>query len=159
MRLVIRKRHCELGIGSFSLVSLKEARAHAFANRKLARAGGDPLAAKRRAEGIPTFTEASARVLEQKRGGWRKLKYAKDWPASLERYAFPRFGERLVSEVSSADVLAVLTPIWNKKVETARRVRHRINAVMEWAVAMEFRTDNAVQKPGTSPYSGSDRRR
>ena len=37
----------------------------ALANRKLARAGGDPLAEKRRSAGIPTFAEAAKRVIEQ----------------------------------------------------------------------------------------------
>ena len=55
---------------------------------------------------------------------------------SLERYVFRRIGDRPVSEVASADVLAVLTPIWHVKVQTAQRVRHRIRAVLEWAVAM-----------------------
>ena len=40
-RIAIRGRRRELGLGGFPLVSLKEARALAFANRKLARAGGD----------------------------------------------------------------------------------------------------------------------
>ena len=43
-RLVIRGRRCELGLGAVALVSLAEAREQAVANRKLARAGGDPLA-------------------------------------------------------------------------------------------------------------------
>ena len=68
-RLVIRSRRRELGLGSVALVSLAEAREKALANRKLAREGGDPLAEKRRAEGIPTFAEAAARVLEQKQAG------------------------------------------------------------------------------------------
>ena len=53
-RLTIRGRRTELGLGGFPLVSLKEAREKAFANRKLARDGGDPLADKRRAESTPT---------------------------------------------------------------------------------------------------------
>ena len=52
------------------------------------------------------------------------------WPV-----VFPRIGNRPVSEVASTDVLAVLTPIWHVKVQTAQRVRHRIRAVLEWAVA------------------------
>ena len=32
--------------------------------------------------------------------------------------------------------LAILTPIWHDRPETARRVRQRIGAVMKWAVAM-----------------------
>ena len=39
-------------------VSLAEAREEALANRKLARSGGDPLADKRRVQGVPTFAEA-----------------------------------------------------------------------------------------------------
>ena len=119
-RLLIHGRRCELGLGGFPLVSLKEARDQAFANRKVARAGGDPLAERRRAQGTPSFADAAARVLEQKRAGWRNPKHAHDWPASLERFVFPRFGERPVSEVSSADVLGVLAPIWHDKPETAR---------------------------------------
>ena len=41
-RLAVGGRRREIGLGSFPLVSLDEARAEAFANRKLARAGGDP---------------------------------------------------------------------------------------------------------------------
>ena len=47
-----------------------------------------------------------------------------------------------VSEVTSADVLEILAPIWHTKADTARRLRQRIRAVLEWAVAMEFRIDN-----------------
>ena len=68
-RLVVRGRRRELGLGSIHLVSLAEAREQALANRKLARSGGDPLAERRRAQGMPTFAEAAARVVEQKRPG------------------------------------------------------------------------------------------
>ncbi|MCY4430315.1 MAG: hypothetical protein OXC11_07985 [Rhodospirillales bacterium] len=52
-------------------MSLAEARELALANRKQARSGGDLLADKRRAAGVPTFAEAARRVIKQKRGGWR----------------------------------------------------------------------------------------
>ena len=145
-RLVIGGWRSELGLGGFPLVSLKEARTQAFDNRRIARAGGDPLAGRRRAKGVPTFAEAAARVVEQKRSGWRNPKHAHDWPASLERFVFPRFGQRPVSEVTSADVLGVLAPIWHEKPETARRLRQRIGAVMQWAVAMEYRADNPCER-------------
>ena len=141
-KLVIRGKSRGLGLGSYALVSLAEARELALANRKLARSGGDPLAAKRRTQDVPTFEEAAAKVLEQNRGAWRNPKHAKDWPTSLRLYAFPRIGKKLVSEVTSADVLEILTPIWHDKPETARRVRQRISAVMKWAVAMQHRADN-----------------
>ena len=79
---------------------------------------------------------------EQLRAGWRNPKHAPNWPRSLRTYAFPRIGAKAVSEVTSADMLAILTPIWHAKPETARRVRQRISAVMKWAVAMQYRPDN-----------------
>ena len=147
-RLVVRGRRRELGLGSLALVPLAEARERALANRKLARQGGDPLAEKRRSQGIPTFAEAASRVLEQKQAGWRNRKHAREWLASLRRLAFPRIGRMPVSEVSSADVLEILTPIWHRKAETARRVRLRLRAVLEWAVAMEYRIDNPCDRIG-----------
>ncbi len=62
--------------------------------------------------------------------------------------AFPRIGKLPVSEVSSADVLEILTPIWHRKVETAQWVRLRLRAVLEWAVAMEYRIDNPCDRIG-----------
>ena len=141
-RLVIRGKSRTLGLGGFALVPLAEAREAALANRRLARSGGDPLAARRRARDMPTFEEAAAAVLEQKRAGWRNEKHGKDWPTSLRLYVFPQLGDKPVSEITSADLLQVLTPIWHAKPETARRVRQRIGAIMKWAVAMEHRSDN-----------------
>ena len=147
-RLVIRGRRRELGLGAVALVSLAEARELALANRKLARSGGDPLADKRRVQGVPTFAEAARSVVEQKRDGWRGPRHAHDWLRSLERYAFPRIGKRPVSEVNSADVLEILTPIWHKKAETARAVRQRVRMVLEWSIAMNLRNDNPCDRIG-----------
>ena len=97
-RLVIRGRRRELGLGAVSLVSLAEARDVAPTNHKLARSGGDPLADKRRVQRVPTFAEASRRVVEQQRGGWRGKHHAHNWLRSLERYARPRIGKRPVSD-------------------------------------------------------------
>ena len=125
-----------------------EAREQALANRKLARTGGDPLAEKRRSVGIPTFAEAARRVVEQKRAGWRSRAQGRDWMLTFERYAFPRVGKVPVSEVTSADMLEILAPIWHEKAATARKLRQRLHAVLEWAVAMEFRIDNPCDRLG-----------
>ena len=82
-RLVIRGRRRELGLGALALVPLAEAREKALSNRKLAREGGDPLAEKRRTQGIPTFAEAASLVLEQKQAGWRSRDHAREWLSSL----------------------------------------------------------------------------
>ena len=148
-RLVIHGHRRDIGLGGALLVPLADAREKALVNRRLAREGGDPLAEKRRAESMPTFADAARRVLEQKRAGWRDGRHPQSWWASLERYAFPRIGARPVSDVTGAEVLDVLTPIWHAKAQTARRVRERIRAVLEWAVAMELRSDNPCDRIGS----------
>ena len=97
---------------------------------------------------MPSFAEAAARVVQQKQAGWRNPKHCRDWMSSLRRFAFARIGEIPVSQVTSADVLEILTPIWHTKATTARKLRQRIRTVLEWAVAMEFRTDNPCDRLG-----------
>ena len=75
-------------------------------------------------------------VLEPQRFGWRNTRYGQAWPRSVRAYAFPRIGAVSVSDVTTADVLAVLTPIWHDKPETARRGRptaghHRCGSEVE----------------------------
>ena len=142
LRTVVRGRRCDIGLGGFPLVSLAEARAAAFEGRKLARAGGDPLALKRRPD-IPIFEDAARTVIDIHKPTWREGgKSTGQWEASLRQHAFPRLGSKRVDVITSADVMAVLLPIWTEKAETARRVRQRIGTIMKWAVAQGYRDDN-----------------
>jgi integrase len=138
-RLTIGGKSTDLGLGGYPLVSLREARDKAWANRKLARSGADPRTAQRR---VPTFVEAAGTVIEFNRPTWRNAKHAAQWFSTLETYTFPHFGEKPVDEISSGDVMNALTPIWTAKPETARRVRQRVSAVMKWAIANNFRSGN-----------------
>ena len=81
-----------------------------------------------------------------KPASWRGPRLAQTWLRSLETYAFPRIGGRPGSEVNSANVLEILTPIWHAKAETARAVRQRIRSVLEWAIAMDLRNDNPCDR-------------
>ena len=67
---------------------------------------------------------------------------AGQWRQTLRDYAHPRIGRKRVSEVATADVLAILKPIWSSKPATTRAVHQRIGAVMKWAVAKGYRSDN-----------------
>ena len=147
-RLTIRGRRAELGLGGFPLVSLKEAREKAFANRKLAREGGDPRAGKRESKSMPTFADATRTVWKQLRPGWRSPRHAQLWLGSLERHVLPHIGKMPIAEVTSADLIGILAPIWHEKASTARKLRQRIRAVLEWAVAMDLRPDNPCDRIG-----------
>ena len=132
-RLTIRGRRRDLGLGSALAVSLAEARKTAFANWVIAKAGEDPT---RDAAAVPTFAEALESVIEMQRGVWKNDgKSEHQWRSSMAAYALPRLGRRTVDRIDTADVMAVLLPIWSAKHETAKRVRQRIGAVMLWSVA------------------------
>lgn len=141
-RIIIRSKRTEIGLGSASLVSLAQAREIALENRKHARLGGDPLQAKREAQAVLTFEQASREVHRIHSPTWRNAKHAAQFISTLETYAFPRLGKLRVTEISAADVLAVLQPIWLEKPETAKRVRQRIGTVLKWAIAKGWRKDN-----------------
>ena len=60
-----------------------------------------------------------------------------------------------MSEVTSADVIGILAPIWHDKATTAQKLRQRIRAVMEWSVAMDLRPDNPCDR--IAPVLGAHR--
>ncbi|MCR9111652.1 MAG: Arm DNA-binding domain-containing protein [Rhodobacteraceae bacterium] len=147
-RLTIRGKRSDIGLGGAGYVSLAEAREMALENKKLARAGGDPLRAKREAQAVLTFAEAARKVHQMHKPTWRNEKHAAQFINTLETYTFPKIGARKVGDVTTGDVLAVLQPIWLEKPETARRVRQRIGTVMKWAIAQGWRQDNPAENIG-----------
>ena len=142
-RLTIDGKRCDLGLGGWPLVTLAEAREKAFENRKLARGGGDPLAAKRKAK-MPTFRLAAEKTFEANRPRWRNAKVEKTWMQQLERHAFPILGDRRVDRIGREDVLRVLTPIWTSRPEAARKLRQRIRATLAWAQAHGYVEHNVA---------------
>lgn len=153
-RIVIGPKRRDIGLGSAALVTLAEAREAALQHRKAARAGDDPLAAKRRLQAVPTFEEAARLFIEQREGGWRNEKHRKQWVSTLETYAYPLIGSRQINKLDGTDVLSVLDPIWKDKNVTATRVKQRIGVIIKWSIARGYRTDNpadAVQEALTKP--------
>ena len=130
-----------LGLGTWPHVSLTEAREKCVLNLAARRRGDLVLAGRKRT--VPTFGEAVDRVIAIHAAGWRDSgRSERQWRASLRDYAMWRLRGMPVNRIGTADVMAVLLPIWAEKRETARRVRQRISAVMRWAVAQGYREDN-----------------
>ncbi|OWY15638.1 integrase [Thioclava sp. F34-6] len=143
------KRH-ELGVGSPPVVSLAEAREKAFENKRTVRRGGNPLTEKRRARlEEMNFAQVVDKYLEAKLSEFRSEKHRKQWRSTLDTYAKPVIGSDPIGQISPADVLRVLEPIWETKTETATRLRQRIEAVFSWAIASELRqTENPARWKG-----------
>jgi len=131
---MIQGKRRDVGLGGASWVSLAEAREKAREARKVAREGGDPIAARKALSTCPTFSVAAIKVhTEQVIGQGKNAKHKAQWINTLKTYAFPVIGEKPVRDIQQADVLMVLAPIWTEKAETARRVRQRIKTVLDWA--------------------------
>jgi integrase len=136
----------DIGLGAASKVTLSQARVRAAEARAQVEAGLDPVAQRRKAAGIPTFREVAAQVHAEHKKGWKNGKHQDQWLRTLEVYAFPTFGDRLVSEIDGPAVRDVLAEIWTEKPETARRVRQRIGAVLDWAYSKGHRDSEAPMR-------------
>lgn len=136
----------DFGLGSASKVSLAIARERAREIRTWVELGLDPLFERRKAQGIPTFREATAKVLAQHRSTWRNEKHEQQWIRTLEAYAFPHLGNVQVNEITGPMIRNVLAEIWLAKPETARRVRQRIGTVLDWAYASGYRDSEAPMR-------------
>ena len=133
-RVAINGRRRDIGLGGWPVVSLARARERAFANRVAISEGRDPLAEKRRAS-MPTFRAAAALTFEANRPRWRNVKTAKNWAQQLERHAFDVVGDLPVDQIGREHVLRILTPIWTKRPEVARKLRGRIRTTLAWCQA------------------------
>ncbi|MDE0445975.1 MAG: hypothetical protein OXH96_04820 [Spirochaetaceae bacterium] len=67
---------------------------------------------------------------------------AKVWRSSLERYVFPKLGRKPVSQTTTADILAVIAPIWHNKTATVSRVKGHISSIIRWAIAQNYIENN-----------------
>ena len=161
VRVVVKGgRRMDIGLGGFPLVPLADAREQALAIRRLARKGIDPAAERRRTV-VPTFESAARAVHAEHKPTWKNAKHAAQWLTTLEQYAFPTIGSKPVSVVDGPTVRDVLQPIWLERPETARRVRQRIGAVLDWASAKGYRTgENPVRSiaRGLAPQPKKRRR-
>src|ERR1700736_4898995 len=139
LKFSLHKRAREMGLGSAFDFSLADAREMRDALRKQIKPGIDPIEQRKadddektreRAKAI-TFKEACARYIAANRSGWKNLKHAAQWEATLKTYAYPLIGALPVQLIDTALVMKALDPIWSTKSETASRVRGRIETVID----------------------------
>jgi len=138
------------GLGSVNTLSLAEARQAAQECRKLRLQGQDPIEEKRR-QRVTAQLEAAKAVsfkacvesyVASHKSSWRNAKHQRQWSATLEKYAYPVFGDLPVGEIDMRLVQKVLKPIWYDKTETASRVRGRIETILNYATVQGLREGN-----------------
>jgi integrase len=150
-----RERH--MGLGPEHTLSLREARERARDCRRLLLDGIDPIEARKtkrahsRAEAARAvlFKDCAEQYHAAHQAGWRSVKHARQWKATVEVYALPILGDIAVAAIDTALVVKCLQPIWQAKPQTAKRVRGRIESVLDFAAASGFRQgDNPARWRG-----------
>lgn len=162
IRYTINGKRSMAGLGAYPDVSLAEARERAAAHRAKIRGGISPVEEKKtqraaaRAEqgkGIMTFDQCVEKYFEAFSSSWRNEKVRNQWKTPLNDYASAIIGARDVSKIEIDHILAILKPIWYVKAPTAGRVRQRIEAILDWARVMKFRTgDNPARWKGNLEF-------
>jgi integrase len=136
-----------MGLGPLNTLSLAEARSLARECRQLLLRNIDPIDARQAqrhgarldAARIITFRQCAEAYIKSHRASWRNAAHAAQWPASLSRFVYPNIGHLPVSTIDTALVMRCIEPIWQEKPDTASRLRGRIETVLDWAKARQYR--------------------
>lgn len=147
LRMQVARRRREFGLGSIGKVGLADARARADEIRKQFASGLDPILERKKAQQIiPTFKAAAEQYHTENKASWKNGKHQAQWLKTLELYVYPEFGSLTVDQIDGPMVRDVLLPIWLTIPETARRVRQRIGAVLDWSFAKGLRSNELTMR-------------
>ena len=150
-RYQLNGRRREMGLGALVSKSAPDARVEAAEFAKLVHSKIDPIdlrrqesekaaAAARQSEAASvTFRMVAADYISTHKSGWKNAKHADQWKNTLETYAHPIIGDKPISDVTTEDVIKILSPIWKTKTETASRVRSRLELVLSFGKAKKLR--------------------
>ncbi|ATN36146.1 integrase [Rhizobium sp. ACO-34A] len=162
-RFTLHGRTRSMGLGQYDAVSLKQAREEAETLRRLVRQGIDPIEARKAAKlkaqvdaaTSILFKDAVGKCLARKEGEFRSGRHGASWRRSMDAYAVPVIGNMNAAHITTQDILRVLNQpfedgtLWEKRTETASRLRGRIEAVLSWATVAGYRSgDNPARWAG-----------
>lgn len=144
---VANGKRAEIGLGAASAVPLAAARGLATKMREAAATGSDPRQVLQPvlepAKAVTNFGEFADEYISSIEAGWKNEVHRKQWRQSLRDHA-AALRDKPIAEVGTEDVLAVLRPIWMTKAETAKRLRGRIERVLDAAKAQGLRPRDAM---------------
>ncbi len=144
VRLVIRGKRREMGLGPWPDVSIAEARERAAEARKAVRGGLDPIverAKQRQAPKVVTLAEAAQGCFEAKRAELKNANAVKRWLGLLENHVLPKIGNIPVEDIDQHMIKKTLEPLWHSKAETARKSLGHIGQTLKYAAALGLEVD------------------
>ena len=146
-RYTLNSKSRMMGLGPLATVSLLQAREAAGDKRLLLLRGKDPITEQRNEQALArlsaasgeTFETCATRYIEAHKTSWKSAQHLDQWNQSLAKHVTPVIGKLPIGSIDTVLVLKVLEPIWTKVPWTARRLRGRIEMVLDWAKARDMR--------------------
>ncbi|MED5538687.1 MAG: integrase arm-type DNA-binding domain-containing protein [Pseudomonadota bacterium] len=135
MLVTVNGRRREYGLGSILAVDVQRARELAQQTREAIARGEDP---RRQKQDTPTFKKAAETVIAEQAPGWRGRNTKAHWERSLYVYA-KDIGGLPVDVIQTDDVLSVVRPLWRDRPESGRKLRQRIETVLDVATVRGWR--------------------
>ena len=133
-----------IGLGPYPDVGLADARIKAIEAKKKVVNGIDPKPHKETRIEMEkqkaTFSEFAKQFIETKSSEWTNTKHRLQWEFTIEEYANPVIGNLKLDQITTEDILKILSPIWAKKTETATRLRGRIELILAAATTRRLRS-------------------
>lgn len=131
----------EMGLGGYPGLSLAKAREVAQSQREIVLEGDDPLVLRQKQRASATiisFGDAADHLVETLKSDWTNEKHRQQWRRTVSHYCEP-IRHIPVKDIDTDDVLRVLKPILRTKEETARRLRSRLERVLDYSSAHGWR--------------------
>jgi len=146
LRVTVHGRRREMGLGSASEVSLKEAREAAERWRSVTRADLDPIKERERARRaaarkLHLLKEIAEDAFESRKAELKGDGVAGRWFSPLALHILPKLGKVPVSDIDQTEIRNTLAPIWHSKADTARKALNRLAICMRHAAALGLDVD------------------
>jgi hypothetical protein len=146
LRVTVRGRRREMGLGPLRHISLKDAREDAEQWRRLAWRGNDPIKERehnrRHAEReLHLLRDVALDCFEARKAELKEDGAAGRWLSPLELHDLPKLGAVPVSELDQRDIRDALRPIWHQEASTATKALNRLGICIRHAAALGIQVD------------------
>ncbi len=153
LRTKVGNKRREIGVGPYPEVSLATARQDAAELKRQIRQGTDPVLERRK---LVVALKAEQDTRKTFSEVWREFEPAKlvgvtvktrqHWQNTINRYALPVIGKLYVADIEMRHIQDTLAPVWTHKPMIAKKLRQRIERVLGYATAMNYRSgDNPAR--------------
>nr|WP_330169571.1 integrase arm-type DNA-binding domain-containing protein [Bartonella grahamii] len=134
----------EMGLGSVTKLSLKEARELARYYSDILKEGNDPIVFREQTvlkQQSNMFKEIAQAAFESKKAELKNEGKNGRWFSPLELHVIPHIGNLPIEKLTANIIRNVLASLWHEKADTARKALNRINICLKYAAALGLDVD------------------